>query len=284
MAYFRLPSIRSVARFLEDHTEFAQACGCSTTVPSYRTLTRRLKTLPSVLVPIAYHVVNVLVKYNVVSLRMVSTDSSLLEAKGIVAHNNHPEIIPTDRDAKWGWSESRSFVFGYKLHLTSTVLLKGKTVLPLAWEVTSANRHDSKFLIPLLSTVYRLASQLNRRIIYALGDKGYDHNKNYIWCNSRALHLITPVRRFKKHAISAVKLWTKRFVDTLKGKLLYRRRADNERLFSQMKDVFLIDPLPVVGKDNVTAYLGVITVSYMLGVLYNHLNGRSLRAIKSIAT
>lgn len=282
MVYFRLRSFRSLARFLSDHNDFAQACELKDMTPSYRTLSRRLKTLDSILWLFVYQVIAVLVKYRVVSFNVISTDSSLLESKGKPAQKRHLDIVPTDKDATWGWSQSRDWIFGYKIHLTSTVLMRNKTLIPISWEVTPANKHDSKFLISLLKKAYHLSTNLKRRIYYALGDKGYDHNENYSFCNKRNIHLVTPVRRFKKKAISEIKLWALRFVDTIKGRFLYRRRADNERLFSQIKDVFLVDPLPVCGVKNVSSYLSVVCLSYLLGVLYNHLNGRSLRAIKSL--
>lgn len=284
MVYFRLRSFRSLARFLSDHKDFAKACDLGHTIPTYRTLSRRLKSLNSVLWLFAYQVITVLVKYHIVSFNILSTDSSLLEAKGKPSQNRNPNIISTDQDAKWGWSKSRDWVFGYKIHLTSTVLTKDKTLIPVSWQITSANRHDSKLFIPLMKHMYDLALNVKRRVYFSLGDKGYDHNENYSWCFDHRMKLVTPVRRFKKKAISAVKLWAKKFIETLKGKVLYRRRADNERLFGQIKDVFLIDPLPVTGIKTVSSYLSVVCLSYLLGVLYNHLNGRSLRAIKSIAT
>ena len=282
MVYFRLTSIRSLARFLKDHQDIAKACGLKVMSPTYRTLSRRLKTLNDLLLSFACQIVSVLVKYNLVSLKIVSTDSSLCQAAGRASQKKALHIVATDKDASWGFSESRGFVFGYKLHLTSTVLIKGKTIVPLSWEVTPANRHDSKLLISLMEKVNTLSTSLRRRVSYSLGDKGYDQNVNYEWCRDHSLRFITPVRRFKKQAISKIKLWARRFIDTVGGKELYKRRADNERLFAQFKDIFLIDPLPVRGIKAVSSYLSVMCVSYLLGVLYNHLNGRSLRAIKSL--
>lgn len=103
-----------------------------------------------------------------------------------------------------------------------------------------------------------------------------------VFCQDHKFKLVTPVRRFKGRKETVLKEWTKRFVDSPKGKKLYQRRVDNERLYAQLKDLFLIDPLPVVGKEKVTSYLSIICLSYLLGILYNHLNGRSLRAIKSL--
>ncbi len=53
---------------------------------------------------------------------------------------NHPwrkEIVPRsgiDTDARWGYSHTKGWVFGYKLHLTSTT---GNSVVPLTADVTT---------------------------------------------------------------------------------------------------------------------------------------------------
>lgn len=246
MVYFRLRSLRGLARFLSEHHDFAYACGLKGITPSYRTLSRRLKTLDSSLWYFIYQVIAVLVKYHIVSFNIISTDSSLLEAKGKPSQKINSNIIPTDKDAKWGFSQSRDWVFGYKIHLTSTVLLKNKTSIPLAWIITPANRHDSKLFIPLMKNATNIALAFKKRIYFSLGDKGYDHNENYYFCSKKNIRLVTTIRRFKKKAISKIKLWAKCFVDSFESKALYQRRADNECLFSQIKNVFLIDHLPVI--------------------------------------
>ncbi len=45
MVYFRLFSVRSLARFLSFHSYWARACGFEGETPSYRTLSRRLAVL-----------------------------------------------------------------------------------------------------------------------------------------------------------------------------------------------------------------------------------------------
>jgi hypothetical protein len=284
MVYFRLNSIRSLARFLISHSYWSGACGFDKQVPSYRTLTRRLAVLDKPVVYFAGLVIQILAKYHLISLKIISTDSSLCQALGKPAHKRHPEIKATDRDARWGWSETRRWVFGYKLHLTSTVLLPGRTLVPLAWETTPANQHDSNLFISLMEKIVFLKEKSIKKIYYSLGDKAYDINKNYYFCHDHRFRLITPVRRFKNRQEIFLKRQAKDFVDSPKGKTIYQRRADNERLYAQLKDLFLIDPLPISGKDRVKSYLSIICLSYLLGILYNHLNGRSLRAIKSLAT
>ncbi|MGB9637667.1 MAG: transposase, partial [Microgenomates group bacterium] len=244
MVYFRLRSVRSLARFLISHSYWAQACGFKEKVPSYRTLTRRLSVLDRPAVYFASQIIQVLAKYHLISFKIVSTDSSLCAAFGKAAHKNNPKLKATDKDARWGWSETRNWVFGYKLHLTSTVLLPGKTLVPLVWETTPANHHDSKLFTLLMGRAVELAERSKRRIKLSLGDKAYDINENYLFSRVNQFRLITPVRRFKNRKEIPLKEQAKRFVDSPRGKSIYQRRADNERLYAQLKDLFLIDPLP----------------------------------------
>ena len=55
-----------------------------------------------------------------------------------------------DTDARWGYSHTKKgWVFGYKLHLTSTT---GKIVVPLTADVTTANVPDNKMYVSLTSS------------------------------------------------------------------------------------------------------------------------------------
>lgn len=296
MVFLKLNSVRSLSRVLASNPKMAQACGLGERLPSYRTLTRRFKTLESPVADFVRQLVQVLVRYHLISLRMVSTDSSLIEAQG-KAHQKKrktkskklPETKPSDPDAAWGWSRSRDWVFGYKIHLTSTVLVKERkqTLVPLVWEVSSANRHDSRFLLLLMKRVRRLADASHRRIRYSLADKGYDSQQAYLDCQQLNLRLITSIREMKNRyskpiKLSRIKRSVLRFLKTPKGRQLYQRRADVERLFGHLKDLFLIDPLPVKRLVSVRPYLALVNLAYLLAVFYNHLNGRSLREIKSL--
>jgi len=289
MVFYRLNSVRSLARFLQKNHQLRLACGLEERIPSYRTFTRRFKTLDHPVVSFARQVIQVLVKYKIVSLKVIATDSSLLKAKGRPAQKRNPKVKPSDPEARWGWSATKDWVFGYKLHLTSTVLFKnkGQTLVPLSWEISSANHHDTKFLLPLMKRVHSLAGSCQRKIKYSLADKGYDSEINYQSCQQLGFRLITPIRKMKTKKgkpirLSRTKKSVLKFLQTKKGKQLYYRRADSERLIGHLKNLFLIDPLPVRGLVNIRPYLALINLAYLLAVLYNHLNGRSLRAIKSL--
>ena len=60
------------------------------------------------------------------------------------------------------------------------------------------------------------------------------------------------------------------------------RGVEVERFFSQPKGIFLFDPLPVAGHAKVTTYVSLVLVNYLIGVAYNGLAHRLLRALKSL--
>ncbi|HEY6535736.1 MAG TPA: transposase [Candidatus Nitrosocosmicus sp.] len=97
-----------------------------------------------------------------------------MKKKGIV-----PCPAGIDIDAKWGYSHTKGWIFGYKLYLTCTT---GKIVVPLtAADVTTANVPDNKRYVPLTSSsssssylVFSLPS-----VLYMIADPGYDDKNLY---------------------------------------------------------------------------------------------------------
>lgn len=229
MVSFKIDSFRSLSRSLATNKELRKACGLEKTIPSYRTLSRRLKTLESPICQLVKQVIKVLYQQGVISLSIVASDSTLLEAKGKKNHKSKPETQATDLDASWGWSATRDWVFGYKLHLTSTVLWRGE-IIPLSWDVTPANIHDTIPFLPLVDKARQRVQLSGGKIRVSLADKGYDYNDNYLWHQKKKMWLITPVRRFKGRKEHPLKEKAKHLVDSPQGKKLYFRRGDTERL------------------------------------------------------
>ena len=59
---------------------------------------------------------------------ILSTDSTLIKAKGHVWHKSSmkKKVVPysgIDTDAMWGFSHTKGWIFGYKLHLISIQIL-----------------------------------------------------------------------------------------------------------------------------------------------------------------
>ncbi len=109
---------------------------------------------------------------------ITAIDSTLLKAKGHVWHKSSMKkgIVPCsgiDTDARWGYSHTKGWIFGYKLHLTSTTPGK-EIIVPLtAEDVTTANVPDNKMYIPLTSSSHLLYS-LYHLVWYMVADPGYD--------------------------------------------------------------------------------------------------------------
>ena len=96
------------------------------TIPSRRTFDRRLKTLSTdikerISTMGCLFVVEGLVDLSITAVEMVL----LLKAKGPVWYKSSMKkgivLCPgIDTDARWGYSHTKGWIFGYKLHLTST--------------------------------------------------------------------------------------------------------------------------------------------------------------------
>ncbi|HET7344435.1 MAG TPA: transposase, partial [Nitrososphaeraceae archaeon] len=131
-----------------------KACGL-TRIPDRRTFDRRLKTIS---IDIKERIIAVMTSL-FLSKRMidppyiVAIDSTLLKARGHVWHKSsmNKGIVPrsgidTD-DARWGFSHTKGWIFGYKLHLISST---GSLIVPLAADFTTANVQDNQMYNPMI--------------------------------------------------------------------------------------------------------------------------------------
>ena len=114
---------------------------------------------------------------------IAAVDSTLIKAKGSVWHKSSMEkgIVPCpgiDTDARWGYSHTKGWIFGYKLHLTCTA---DDLVVPLTADVTTANVPDNKMYVPLTSSslVFSLPY-----VLYMIADPGYDDKNLYKYSKS----------------------------------------------------------------------------------------------------
>jgi len=118
--------------------------------PSRRTFERRLKALPETLPgqigSLGRHLVALLGPW-ARSRRAVALDSTLLRAKGGVWHKKDKEagVVPhSSIDTEAGWTKSgwHGWVYGWKLHLATTV---AGIWVPLAARLTPANVSDNQW-------------------------------------------------------------------------------------------------------------------------------------------
>jgi hypothetical protein len=140
--------------------------------PTRRTWERRLATLPSSLPArigcLGRHLVGLIDPWTAGGCA-VAIDSTVLHARGGVWHKKHKDagVVPhTSIDTEAGWTKSgwHGWVYGWKLHLVTTV---AAVWIPLAAELTPANTADNDPAPRLLDEV-----PLDARFV--LGDTHYN--------------------------------------------------------------------------------------------------------------
>jgi hypothetical protein len=116
------------------------ACGLSAEsqyLPSRRTFDRRLRAISTADIKERISTMGHLFVSEegggLVKPYTLATDSTLLKAHGKVWHASSMKkgIVPSsgiDADARWGYSHTRGWIFGYKLHIVSST---GSIVVPL---------------------------------------------------------------------------------------------------------------------------------------------------------
>ena len=87
------------------------------------------------------------------------------------------KIVPRsgiDTDARWGFSHTKGWIFGYKLHLISTT---GSIIVPLAADFTTANIPDNQIYSTLITA--SLPVTIIKETFYMSADPGYDDHELY---------------------------------------------------------------------------------------------------------
>jgi hypothetical protein len=157
--------------------------------PSRRTWERRLARLPESLPAqigcLGRGLVDLLQPWASCG-RAVAIDSTTLLARGGVWHRRHRAIalLPhssIDREAHWTKSGWHGWVYGWKLHLVSTV---APVWIPLAAELTSANAADNRVAPSLLAEVAP-------GVRFVLGDRAYNAPNVRALCQRTGRVLVT---------------------------------------------------------------------------------------------
>lgn len=172
--WFRLDSNRSLHHFLcldlPYNRRIMKACGLSSShLPSRRTFDRRLKILSNDIRERISTMGNLFVFENLVKPYILAIDSTLLKSKGKVWHVSSMEkgIVPCpgiDTDARWGYSHTRGWIFGYKLHMVCSTD-SSSIIVPLTADVTTANISDNQVYPELTSSSSSSSIGLSSEII-----------------------------------------------------------------------------------------------------------------------
>ena len=278
MVYYRLTSLRSLERFLQQQPLLAAACGLTERIPSYRTFSRRFRTLEGPAWAAARQLIRTLARRRWLRWGLLVIDGSLLAAKGRPPRlKPHPRPA-TDPEASWTYTPTDGWVWGYHLHGVTTV---GAGLAPVAWRTPTAKVHETTQVAPLLG---QLPHWRGPRRAWLVGDGTYDSQRLVALCATQRRRLLTPVyiRRGSRRNMSPARKRRWRLAHSPLGQRLLRRRTAIERCWGQLKEVFLLDPLPVTRLWRVQTYVTVVMVAYLAAVAYNGSMHRGLRAIKSL--
>jgi hypothetical protein len=183
------------------NSKLAIACGLIS-IPCRRTFDRRLKTISTIDIKERISTMGYLfvAADGLADPSITAIDSTLLKAKDHVWHKSSMKkgVVPRygiDTDARWGYSHTKGWIFGYKLHLTCTAAID-KIVVPLTADVTTANVPDNKMYIPLTSSSSLVFSL--PYVLYMIADPGYDAKKLYGYSKKTlGMDLVCPVERYE---------------------------------------------------------------------------------------
>jgi hypothetical protein len=195
----RLPKVHTLLAVLAQPTrEMRQlrlllaADGPQGRFPSRRTWERRLRAIPATLPAqigcLGRHLVAALAPWATCG-RAAAIDSTVLRANGGVWHKRDREagVVPhtsIDTEAHWTKSGWHGWVYGYKLHLVTTV---ATVWIPLAADLTPANVADNEHAPLLLEA-------LPPDLRFLFGDTTYNDPDLRAHCAAADRILVTPHR------------------------------------------------------------------------------------------
>ena len=277
----RITRFKTMHNFLINNPSLASSFGFEERIPDRTTLTRRFKALYSFVKEQIQYMGGKLMSKRITSNSMCSIDSTMHNACGNIWHKKHkklnfipPKLRNIDKDADWGKSEYKGWVYGYKTHLVATSSFY-KLPLPLYCEVTPANESDC----PTAKGIFK--SFWPKKMKYLLGDKGYDDKTLRNICQKATAILLTPMKRYR-HMNPERKKWLK-FYRSKVGRKRYSQRAKTiEPLIGHIKDLFNIEKLVMKGLQNVRTFLSLCVWGYQILIYYNFICQRPLRRIKDV--
>ena len=240
-----------------------KACGL-TSLPDRRTFDRRLSTISADIKERIAAMAVLFVKERLVDPYIVAIDSTLLRAKGHLWHNSSmiKGVVPRsgiDTDARWGFSHSKGWIFGYKLHITSS---SGSLIVPLSADFTQADVQDNQ-IYPAITYPFP------QGVHFMAADSGYDDHKLYNLSTDRGFELVCPVSQIYNHT-SSDRLQLIEFYESKLGQVIYSWRGISvEPLIEHIKSVFKIDPLPVRSYQKVAGLVLLSVLLYQIIVYYN---------------
>ncbi len=239
--------------------------------PSRRTWERRLKALPDTLPAqigcLGRHLV-ALIRPWANRGRAVALDSTVLRARGGVWHKKDREAgkVPhtsIDTEAHWTKSGWHGWVYGWKLHLATTV---AEVWIPLAARLTPANEADSRLAQRLLK---ELPPGEEARFI--LGDTHYNAPEVRKLCESQGRILVASGHGGGAYPRTDAGAGVRRVFHELRSRAIENFNGQFKSIFDGQGQV------PTKGLTNTARFaLGAVLV-YQLALLYQYEHNQSLR-------
>jgi len=267
-SWMRIPSNNTLHYFLSLDTsqnrKIRSICNLYN-LPDRRTFDRRFQVLP--LKEMIGTMGGVFLSERLVENTTASLDSSLIKAKGPAWHKsdmkqNRIPISGIDVDARWGFSRTRGWVFGYKLHMSCST---GRLIVPLSADFTTANIADCQMYKSLVSPLAGLLQNI-------IADPAYDDGKLYQYSKENNLRLICPIKKYDSTPPERLELVE--FYESEEGKEIYSdRKTSIEPLFEILKSTFGIRVSPVRRFENTRSFVLVCVLVYQLMVYYNCVTG-----------
>jgi hypothetical protein len=233
------------------------------TFPCRRTFERRLRRLPSTLeetIPLVGEMLVELWQPWAQSARAAAGDSTCLYASG--AHWNKKDreagIVPNttiDTDANWTRSGWHGWVYGYKLHLISTI---ARVWIPLAARLRPANEADCTTMEALIPT-------LRVRPSFFCGDSAYNTDPVRLACDKHGATLVASSRGKAPRTDDGVEV--RKIIHALRHHAI-------ENLNGLFKSIFdLRRPIPTKGHAGSARYVLGCLFTYQIGLLYRYIEG-----------
>lgn len=108
-----------------------------------------------------------------------------------------------DTEAKWGYSHTKEWIFGYKLHMICSTD-PFSTIIPLSADVvTTANISDKPIYPDIVSG---LPPETLKKIHYMVADPGFSGKKLYDLIMTKGFQLVCPVKKYKNTPLQRLKL------------------------------------------------------------------------------
>jgi len=235
--------------------------------PTRRTWERRLQALPTTLpaqIGCLGRLLVALIQPWVTCGRAAAIDSTVLRARGGVWHKKDRDagMVPhtsIDTEAHWTKSGWHGWVYGWKLHLVTTV---AAVWIPLAADLTAANVADNELALTLLP-------ELSAEVRYVLGDQHYNDPAIRAVCAEAGRDVVATRRGPYPHTDDGVGV--RRVFHELRSRAI-------ENLNEQFKGIFDVHgQVPTKGLTNTRRFaLGAVVV-YQLTLWYRYEHGLDLR-------